>query len=158
MKRRIKALTLAVADLNHTLAIIGPIGAAHLLSFDQGSTKPGRPITHPVRLLCGPALGVQASDRFVTTITWVDGELWHGTWEGDERDVRGGSILEREALERREMPPGVGVSGFESDSGDRFFCGGGRSGRVRAVRRPRGSAAGRGSETPVDPTRKSWRD
>jgi hypothetical protein len=31
----------------------------------------------------------------------------------------------------------VGVSGLESDGGDRFFCGGGRSGKVRAVRRPR---------------------
>ena len=35
-------------------------------------------------------------------------------------------------LERLEMPPGVGVSGLESDGGDRFFCGGGRSGRVQS--------------------------
>src|SRR3989449_852857 len=39
--------------------------------------------------------------------------------------------------------------------GDQFFCGGGRSGKVRAIRRPRRvSAAGSGSETPVDPTSK----
>jgi hypothetical protein len=53
------------------------------------------------------------------------------------------------------MPPGVGVSGLESDGGDQFFCGGGSSGKVRTVRRPRrGSAAGSGSEIPVDSTGK----
>jgi hypothetical protein len=35
------------------------------------------------------------------------------------------------------------VSGLESDGGDRFFCGGGRSGKVRAVRRPGRSSAGK---------------
>jgi hypothetical protein len=40
-----------------------------------------------------------------------------------------------------EMPPGVAVSGLESDGGDRFFCGGGSSGKVRAIRRPRRGAA-----------------
>ena len=82
------------------------------------------------------------SNRFVTGVTWVDGELWHGTWDGDESDVRRVDPRTGEVLERLEMPPGVGVSGLESDGGERFFCGGGRSGRVRAVRRPvRGDAA-----------------
>jgi hypothetical protein len=49
-------------------------------------------------------------------------------------------------LESLEMPPGAGVSGLESDGGDRFYVGGGKSGKLRAVRRPRrGSAAGSGS-------------
>jgi hypothetical protein len=39
------------------------------------------------------------------------------------------------------MPTGVYVSGLESDGGDQFFCGGGPSGKVRAVRRPRRRAA-----------------
>ena len=58
------------------------------------------------------------------------------------RVICGESILERERFWRAlEMPPGVGVSGLESDGGDLFFCGGGRSGKVRTVRRPkRGSA------------------
>ena len=48
-----------------------------------------------------------------------------------------------DVLEKLDMPPGVGVSGLESDGGDRFYCGGGKSGKVRAVRRPkRGAAAG----------------
>jgi hypothetical protein len=77
----------------------------------------------------------------------VDGELWHGTWEGDESELRRVDPRTGEVLESLEMPPGVAVSGLESDGGDRFFCGGGRIGKVRAVRRPRRvSAAGRGTE------------
>ena len=34
------------------------------------------------------------------------------------------------------MPPGTGVSGMESDGAELFYCGGGPSGTVRAVRRP----------------------
>ena len=53
-----------------------------------------------------------------------------------------------EVLERLDMPAGMGVSGLESDGGDRFFCGGGKSGKVRAVRRPkRGAARGDGSKS-----------
>jgi glutamine cyclotransferase len=77
------------------------------------------------------------SNRFVTGVTWIDGELWHGTWEGDESDLRRVDPRTGEVLDRLEMPPGVGVSGLESDGADQFFCGGGSSGKVRAVRRPR---------------------
>jgi hypothetical protein len=53
------------------------------------------------------------------------------------------------------MPPGVGVSGLESDGVDQFFCGGGKSGKVRAVRRPRrGAARGSGSKLQVESTNK----
>ncbi len=76
------------------------------------------------------------SDRFVTGVTWVDGMLWHGTWEGAESDIRHIDPATGEVLECLEMPSGVGVSGLESDGGDRFFCGGGNSGTVREVRRP----------------------
>ncbi len=90
----------------------------------------------------GAILRTIESKRFVTGVTWVDGELWHGTWEGDESDLRRVDPRTGEVLERLEMPPGVGVSGLESDGGDLFFCGGGSSGKVRTVRRPkRGSAA-----------------
>ena len=92
---------------------------------------------HQVDPETGAILRTIESNRFVTGVTWVDGELWHGTWEGDESDVRRIDPQTGEVLERLEMPPGVGVSGLESDGGDRFFCGGGNSGKVRAVRRPR---------------------
>jgi glutamine cyclotransferase len=84
----------------------------------------------------GAILRTIESNRFVTGVTWVDGELWHGTWEGEESDVRRVDSQTGEVLEKIEMPAGVGVSGLESDGADRFFCGGGKSGKVRAVRRP----------------------
>ncbi len=95
----------------------------------------------------GAILRTVESNRFVTGVTWVDGELWHATWEGDESDVRRVDPRSGEVLERLEMPPGVGVSGLESDGGDLFFCGGGPSGKVRAVRRPRRRAGG-GADRP----------
>ncbi|WP_029921795.1 Vgb family protein [Nevskia soli] len=91
----------------------------------------------------GAILRTIESQRFVTGVSWVDGELWHGTWENEESDLRRIDPHTGEALERIEMPPGVGVSGLESDGADRFFCGGGSSGKVRVVRRPRRAAAGK---------------
>ncbi len=89
----------------------------------------------------GAILRTIESNRFVTGVTWVDGELWHGTSEGGKGDLRRVDPRTGEVLERVELPPGVGVSGLESDGGDLFFCGGERSGKVRAIRRPkRGSA------------------
>ena len=95
----------------------------------------GRKI-HQVDPETGKVLRTIESDRFVTGVTWVDGELWHGTWDDKESDIRRIDPDTGEVLERLDMPPGTGVSGLESDGGDRFFCGGGNSGRVRAVRRP----------------------
>jgi len=91
---------------------------------------------HQVDPETGAILRTIQSNRFVTGVTWVDGELWHGTWEGDESDLRRVDPQTGEVLEKLDMPAGVGVSGLESDGGDRFFCGGGRSGKIRAVRRP----------------------
>jgi glutamine cyclotransferase len=92
---------------------------------------------HQIDPETGAVLRTIQSDRFVTGVTWVDGELWHGTWEGDASDVRRIDPRTGEALEQLEMPPGLAVSGLESDGGERFFCGGGYSGKVRAVRRPK---------------------
>ena len=89
----------------------------------------------------GAILRTITSDRFVTGVTWVDGELWHGTWEGDESDVRRVDPYTGKVIEKLELPAGVFVSGLESDGGDRFFCGGGKSGRLRAIRRPKRSGA-----------------
>ena len=85
----------------------------------------------------GAVLRTIESNRFVTGVTWVDGELWHGTWEGDESELRRIDPADGAVLERLEMPPGAGVSGLESDGADLFYCGGGGSGKVRVVRRPR---------------------
>ncbi len=100
---------------------------------------------HQVDPQTGAILRTIESNRFVTGVTWIDRELWHGTSEGDESDLRRVDPRTGEVLERLEMPRGVKVSGLESDGGDQFFCGGGDSGKVRAIRRPkRGSAADSG--------------
>lgn len=91
---------------------------------------------HQIDPETGEVLRTIASNRFVTGVTWVDGELWHGTWEGEQSELRRLDPDSGAVLERLEMPPGTGVSGLESDGGERFFCGGGASGRLRAVRRP----------------------
>jgi glutamine cyclotransferase len=84
----------------------------------------------------GAILRTIACDRFVTGVTWVDGELWHGTREGEESGLARLDPATGKVLERLDMPPGVGLSGLEC-AGDRFFCGGGDSGKVMAVRRPK---------------------
>jgi len=92
---------------------------------------------HQIDPETGAILRTIESNRFVTGVTWVDGELWHGTWESDESELRRVDPQTGEVLVAIEMPNGIGVSGLESDGADRFFCGGGKSGKVRAVRRPR---------------------
>jgi glutamine cyclotransferase len=85
----------------------------------------------------GTVLRTIESNRFVTGVTWVDGELWHGTWEGEESEIRHIDPKSGKVLETLEMPKGAFVSGLESDGRDRFFCGGGKTSKIRAVRRPR---------------------
>ena len=85
----------------------------------------------------GAILRTIESNRFVTGVTWVDGDLWHATLEGNESDLRHIDPQTGEVLEKIDMPQGVTVSGLESDGGDQFFCGGGPTGKVRAVKRPR---------------------
>jgi len=93
----------------------------------------------------GAVLRTIESNRFVTGVTWVDQELWHATWDGEESDLRRVDPKTGEVLERLEMPKGVYVSGLESDGHDQFFCGGGPSGKIRSVRRPRRTSKSRKS-------------
>lgn len=96
----------------------------------------GRKI-HQIDPQTGAILRTIESKRMVTGVTWVDGELWHGTWEQDQSDVRRIDPATGNVLTILDMPAGTGVSGLESDGGDQFFCGGGKSGKVRVVARPR---------------------
>lgn len=84
----------------------------------------------------GRILKTLESDRYVTGVTWAGDELWHATWENDQSELRHVDPESGNVLERVAMPPGVTISGLESNGADVFFCGGGRSGKVRAVRRP----------------------
>src|SRR3954449_3714263 len=90
---------------------------------------------HQIDPETGAILRTIESNRFVTGVTWVDGELWHATWEGSESELRRVDPESGEVIEQLETPVGINVSGLESDGGDQFFCGGGGTGKVRAVRR-----------------------
>jgi glutamine cyclotransferase len=84
----------------------------------------------------GKILRTIQSDRFVTGVTWLDGTLWHGTWEDDVCDLRQVDPATGKVLQQLDMPAGVHVSGVESDGRELIYCGGGKSGKIRVVRRP----------------------
>jgi len=92
---------------------------------------------HQIDPETGAILRTIESNRFVTGVTWVDGELWHGSWEAEQIELRRIDPQTGEVLQSLELPNGTPLSGLESDGGDRFFCGGGSTGKVRAVRRPK---------------------
>jgi glutamine cyclotransferase len=92
---------------------------------------------HQIDPQTGAILRTIESNRFVTGVTWVDGELWHGTWENEQSEIRRIDPRSGKVLARLTMPEGVFVSGLESDGADLFYAGGGPSGKVRAVRRPK---------------------
>jgi glutamine cyclotransferase len=120
------------------------------LAWAEGTLWVGQYRSRKIRQIdpeTGTILRTIESNRFVTGVTWVDGELWHATLEGEESDLRRVDPGTGEILESLDMPPGVHVSGLESDGGDQFFCGGGNTGKVRAVRRPRQGTA-RSSKRP----------
>jgi len=123
-----------------------PAGGVSGLAWAEGTLWVGQYRARKIRQIdpaTGAILRTIETKRFVTGVTWVDDELWHGTWEGDESDLTRVDPRTGEVLERIGMPPGVSVSGLESDGGDQFFCGGGPSGTVRAVRRPKRGTAGK---------------
>jgi glutamine cyclotransferase len=90
---------------------------------------------HQIDPETGRVLRTIESRRFVTGVTWVDGELWHGTWEDEASDLRRVDPETGDVLEQLDMPEGVVVSGIESDGQGQLLCGGGNSGKVRVVRR-----------------------
>lgn len=92
---------------------------------------------HQIDPQTGAVLRTLHSNRFVTGVTWIEGDLWYATWENDQSELRRVDAKTGEVLESLDMPAGANVSGLESDGADRFYCGGGSSGRVRAVERPK---------------------
>jgi streptogramin lyase len=118
--------------------IPAPAGGGTGLAWAEGSLWVGQYRARKILQVDpddGAILRTIDSSRFVTGVTWVDGEMWHGTWEDEESDLRRIDPGTGDVLERVEMPRGLIVSGLDSDGGDRFFCGGGSSGKVRVVRR-----------------------
>src|SRR5487761_716936 len=120
--------------------IPAPGGGGSGLAWAEGALWMGQYRNRKIHQIdpeTGEVLRTIESNRFVTGVTWVEGELWHATWEGDESELRQIDPQSGKVLQQVGMPTGVGVSGLESDGGDRFFCGGGGSGKVRVVRRPK---------------------
>jgi len=117
-----------------------PEGGASGMAWAEGTLWVGQHRNrkiHQVDPQTGAILRTIESNRFVTGVTWVGDELWHGTWEADESELRRVDPHSGEVLQQIDMPPGIHVSGLEWNGRDTFFCGGGNSGRLRAVRRPR---------------------
>lgn len=135
--------------------IPAPAGSNSGLAWAEGALWVGQYQERKIVQLdpqTGVILRTIESNRFVTGVTWVDGELWHGTWEGDESDLRHVDPATGEVLEMLDMPEGVRVSGVESDGAEQFFCGGGNSGKLRAVRRPKRDTRSSDVQAPVDAT------
>lgn len=122
-------------------SIPAPAGGGSGMAWAEGTLWVGQHRArkiHQVDPKTGAVLRTIESNRFVTGVTWVEGELWHGTWENDTSDIRQIDPKSGEVLQQLDMPPGVHVSGLESDGGDRMFCGSGTApGKVRVVRRPK---------------------
>jgi glutamine cyclotransferase len=125
----------------HVLATLKAPGEGHSgLTWAEGTLWLGRyhdRLIHQIDATTGAVLRTIESDRFVTGVTWAQDDLWHGTWEAGESELRRVDPEAGSVLERLRMPEGSGVSGLESDGADVLFCGGGASGKVRAVRRPK---------------------
>src|SRR5215475_2847655 len=129
-----------------------PDGGASGMAWAEGSLWVGQHRNrkiHQVDPQSGAILRTIESNRFVTGVTWVQGELWHGTWEAEKSDVRRIDPETGEVLEQLDMPPGIGVSGVESDGKDRFYCGDTATGKLRVIRHPKRSA-----KSPAKPKRK----
>lgn len=134
---RIKKIDPATGEVVATIPAPGGGGDSGL-AWAEGTLwvgeHRGRKI-HQIDPETGRVLRTLESNRFVTGVTFVDGALWHGTWEGEESEVRRIDAATGEVLESLRMPEATFVSGLEA-GGDLFFCGGGSTGVVRAVRRP----------------------
>jgi len=122
-----------------------PEGGASGMAWAEGRLWVGQHRARKIHQIdpeSGAILRTVESNRFVTGVTWVEGELWHGTWENEESELRRISPDTGEVREALQMPAGVTVSGLDSDGGERFFCGGGNSGKLRVVRRPKRQSSG----------------
>ena len=150
---RILEIDPATGEILSTIPAPGG-GRASGLAWGEGTLSVGRYHDRKIHQIdpgTGAVLRTIESNRFVTGVTWVDGELWHGAREGDHSDIRQVDPVTGEVLTRLTMPEGTAVSGLESDGGDLFYAGGGGDGRIRAVRKP-----GRRSRRPWSTTPSWW--
>mgnify|MGYP003576606388 CR=1 FL=1 len=125
--------------------IQAPDGQASGLTWAEGSLWLGQYQGQKILKLdpdTGRVLRTITSDRFVTGVSFDDGELWHGAIDGKRSELRRIAPESSAVLERLELPEGFVVSGLEADGADRFYCGGAGSVEVLAVKRPRRAKSG----------------
>ena len=137
--RRIHKIDPATGRVLHTIPAPGDGGDSGM-AWAEGTLWVGQYRDRKIHQIdpdTGKILRTLESNRFVTGVTWVDGTLWHGTWEGEESEIRRIDPDNGEVLQSLVLPTGTGVSGLEADGGERFYCGGGNSSKVRVVRRPK---------------------
>jgi glutamine cyclotransferase len=143
-ERRIQKIDPKTGQVLATIPAPGDGGDSGL-TWAEGTLWVGQYLDRKIHQIdpeTGAILRTIESNRHVTGVTWVDNELWHGTWEGDQSELRRIDPQTGEVHEQLELPSGVSVSGVESNGQDQFFCGGGRSGKVMAVRRPKRASKG----------------
>ena len=119
--------------------IPAPEGGGSGLAWAEGSLWVGRYRDRRIDQIdpdTGATLRTIDSNRFVTGVTWIGSELWHATLENDQSEIRHIDKMTGKVLETVEMPAGALISGMESNGKDQFYCGGAKSGKVRAVRKP----------------------
>ncbi|HVU04955.1 MAG TPA: glutamine cyclotransferase [Polyangiaceae bacterium] len=135
--RKVDAKTGAVVK---SMPTPGPPGTCAGLTWAEGKLWVGVHKSRKILQLdpeTGRVLKEIPTARFVTGVTFVDGDLWHGTLENEVSDLRRVDPDTGEELDRLEMPEGTYVTGLETDGKDLLYCGGGASSKVRAVKRPK---------------------
>lgn len=113
-------------------------GADSGLAWAEGTLWVGQGrgrMIHQIDPETGAILRTINSNRIVTGVTWIDGELWHATWEGDESEVRRIGPEKGTVVEAFVMPVGLGVSGLEADNDGHFLCGSGGRGKIHVIER-----------------------
>ncbi|HET8938848.1 MAG TPA: glutamine cyclotransferase [Polyangiales bacterium] len=98
-----------------------------------GEFKAGQ--VHQVDPETGEIVRTLQTNRHVTGVTWVQGELWHGTMADDQSELCEIDPTTAALRRRVALPRGSLVSGLESNGTDVFYCGGAGSGKLRAIRR-----------------------
>jgi glutamine cyclotransferase len=142
---RLNALDPESGEITGSIATAADAGTAfdgtHLFQIADDAINKIDPKTGKV-LATIPAPG----DGGHSGLAWAEGFLWVGQHRGrrihqvdpdsGESDIRHIDAATGDVLECLQMPSGSGVSGLESDGGDRFFCGSGGAGKLLVVRRP----------------------
>jgi glutamine cyclotransferase len=106
------------------------------LTWDAGTLWVGQyrgRAIHQIDATTGKVLKTLRSDRFVTGVSFADGDLWHGTSEDGASELRRIDPNTGRVIESLDVSGGVS---WVEAKGDLLFCGSTQSPVVRAFERP----------------------